>query len=89
MGGKTMAGAANELVEKKTPILFTGQIHRPALVPIRKKGLSKCHSCLGSCKSILCPRPQHNSLCLGTSAPPGAAGLRCLRHPRPGCGAIC
>lgn len=58
-------------------------------MPIRKKGLSKCHSHLGLCKSTLCPRPQHSSLCLGTSAPLGAAGLRCRCDPRPGRSVTC
>lgn len=57
MGGRAAAGPARELVEKKPPVLFPGQIHRPSLVPVRTKGLSKCHGHLGLCKSVLCPGP--------------------------------
>lgn len=58
-GWKNTAAPARELAEKKRPCSFTGQVHRPALVPIRKKALCKCHSPLGWCQPILSPRPQH------------------------------
>lgn len=58
-GWKNTAAPARELAEKKHPCSFTGQVHWPALVPIRKKALCKCHSPLGWCQPILSPRPQH------------------------------
>lgn len=66
-GWNNTAGPAREVAEKKNPVLFTGHIHRPALVPIRIKGLSKCHSPVGQCQSILI---------LGPSTAPCAASPR-------------